>query len=59
MISGELQMLSQPMHLVSAEKRYNQKYATAENSSGHDVMFFAYPKLDERIGFCAGAVTTF
>jgi hypothetical protein len=53
-ISGELQMLSQPMRLVSAQTRYNEKYGKSEANQNHTVMFFAYPDLSANSGLVAG-----
>jgi hypothetical protein len=58
-MSGELQMLTQPMSLASAEKAYRQKYGDYDQDKNHTVMFYAYPQLGMGHGWSAGAVMTF
>jgi hypothetical protein len=58
-MSGELQMLTQPMGLVSAEKKYHEKYGAYEEEKTHAVMFYAYPQIGVSHGWLAGAVISF
>jgi hypothetical protein len=57
--SGELQILSQPMQLVSAQTRYSQKYGKSDDTTSHMVTFFVYPMIEEKHGLVAGVMTTF
>ena len=57
--SGELQILSQPMQLVSSQKKYKQKYGSSSNDMDNKVTLFAYPTFEERCGMVAGVSTTF
>jgi len=58
-ISGEIQILSQPMKLVTSQKKYNQKYGVPGSNTDNEVRVFAYPIFEERYGMVAGVMTTF
>jgi hypothetical protein len=57
--SGELQILSQPMQLVSSQKKYKQQYGSSGSDKDNQVTLFAYPVLEEKYGLAAGISTTF
>ncbi len=57
-LSGELQIWSQPMQLVSAEKEYNQRYHKSDNNE-NKVTFFVYPEFEENVQFTAGVASSF
>lgn len=59
LISGELQIMSQPMKLVSSQKKYNQKYRTSAIEPANTVTVFVYPRFEKGAGFCTGAVMVF